>query len=137
MDGEQFKNWCLDNWSPEITVLEACNIDQRTLKRWRKNGPPNADLATNALRYWRGDLRLWEGWRINDRAELCSPENLIFTPGILRARQYELEITRSLRCELRTLKKQIVVLKTQLSQIQLSRKAANDPRSNQAIKHFR
>ena len=125
MDGEQFREWCTDNWSTDADIIDACQIDRRTLRRWRTTGPP--ERIINALKYWRGELRLWPGWIINSKGELCSPENMIFTPGILRARPYELALTREYRRQLRDLKRQMVALKAQLSEVQISRKPANDP----------
>lgn len=124
MDGQQFQNWCINNWTTEADILSACKIDKRTLNRWRESGPP--ERAINALKYWRGELRLWPGWRINAKAELCSPENAIFTPGLLRARPFMLEIEREYRIEIRGLKKQLAALKSELANSRFLRDAAND-----------
>lgn len=77
----------LYRWSVN-DIARLCKVDLTTARRWKRAAkcPPQS-----ALMLLSRDLgcfhRDWAGWTINDRGELCSPENWIATPGAVRGLQ--------------------------------------------------
>lgn len=89
-------------------IAQTCKVSLKTAARWKagQSVPP-----ATALMILRRDLGCfnpeWDGWVINDRGELCSPENWIATPGGIRAQQFHHSLTRALREEILALKAQL------------------------------
>ncbi len=77
---------------PVKDIARICGVSERNVRRWLDGtrGPPCAAILLLRALMCR-DLGFfnpaWEGWVINDRGELCSPENWISTPGDVRALQ--------------------------------------------------
>ncbi len=69
-------------------IARICRVDLTTARRWKRGAkcPPQSALILLC-----GDLGAfhpdWAGWSINERGELCSPENWIATPGAVRGLQ--------------------------------------------------
>lgn len=85
-------------------IAEKCRVDVSTARRWKK-GSSAIPYSANAL--MEGDLgaldRAWVGWRIID-GKLISPEQLVATPGEVRAIPFKDILIGSLREDARQLK---------------------------------
>jgi hypothetical protein len=86
-------------------IARICHVDITTARRWKRGAkcPPFTALALLArdLGYIHPD---WSGWVINDRGELCSPENWISTPGAVRSLELMQRTLGEYRRENRSLK---------------------------------
>ena len=87
----------------DIALL--CGVNLRTACRWKAGA---TEMPTASKMILLRDLGCfhpdWAGWSINDRGELCSPENWIATPGDVLSIQLVQAQLATYRSENRALK---------------------------------
>lgn len=96
---------------PELYGLSAkhiaavCGVDLATARRWKRGATCLPKAAALILARDLGCFHpRWAGWVINDRGELCSPENWIATPGDVLSIQLVQAQLATYRSENRALK---------------------------------
>jgi len=86
-------------------IARICKVDVTTARRWKRGAKCPPQTALMILARDLGCLHPnWEGWTINRRGELCSPENWIATPGAVLAMQFTQSQLATYRSENRALK---------------------------------
>lgn len=86
-------------------IARICKVDITTARRWKRGAKCPPETALMILARDLGCLHPnWEGWTINRRGELCSPENWIATPGAVLAGQFHQSQLATYRTENRALK---------------------------------
>jgi len=95
-----------DLWGLSVKdIVRICKVDPATARRWKRGAYCLPYTATALLRRDLGCFHPdWAGWRINDRGELCSPENWLSTPGSVLAAQFHQSQLATYRSENRALK---------------------------------
>lgn len=99
---------CMDaHLTPEDFQLMT-GISRRTFYRYQPAPPCWAVLLLQLLA---GDLSLihadWRGFVINDRGELCTPNNYVYASGDVMAVYWERQLNRALKTKIRQLEKQL------------------------------
>lgn len=69
-------------------IARICRVSLKTARRWKSGQVGTPETAIMVLSRDLGIFHPdWSGWVLNDRGELCSPENWISTPGAVRGLQ--------------------------------------------------
>lgn len=99
---------CMDAHLTPDAFMTLVGISRRTFYRWQHNPP---QWAIVLLRVLSGDLEpihaTWAGWVINERGELCTPNNYVFLPGDIHAIFWERQLNRALKVKIQQLEKQL------------------------------
>jgi hypothetical protein len=86
-------------------IARICRVSLKTARRWKAGQVGTPDTAIMVLSRDVGIFHPdWSGWTVNDRGELCSPENWIATPGSVLAAQFHQSQLATYRSENRALK---------------------------------